>query len=227
MGITYTIIRVHEYNITISSRYIIIYLTIMVACFLFCVTLFSFGCCHGMWKFWGPGIKPAPEQWPGPLQWQNLILNSLHHKGTSAPSTLLPHMVMAFISEIHQPQSTSSKALHLSYGRLYIMDICFLFMYLSFIDNIFTTHTSFKISLSKAFLQSWFTWSELEFRIIQDSVFMHYNLMTESSRKENRCFWVRPGYESQFCHFPPQGCWPSYLTFCNLSFCSSHEDNYI
>ena len=29
-----------------------------------------------------PGIKPMPQQWPKPLQWQCWILNPLYHKGT-------------------------------------------------------------------------------------------------------------------------------------------------
>ena len=29
-----------------------------------------------------PGIKPALQQWPKPLQWQCQTLNLLHHKGT-------------------------------------------------------------------------------------------------------------------------------------------------
>ena len=35
-------------------------------------------------EFPRPGIKPALQQWPDPLQWQCQILNLLHHKRTSS-----------------------------------------------------------------------------------------------------------------------------------------------
>ena len=38
-----------------------------------------------------PGMGPAPQQWPKPLQWQCQILNLLHHKRTPFSSfSLLP-----------------------------------------------------------------------------------------------------------------------------------------
>ena len=42
---------------------------------------------HGMQKFPGPGIKPKPQQWFEPRQWQYHILQPLGHEGT--PHTLL------------------------------------------------------------------------------------------------------------------------------------------
>ena len=44
-----------------------------------------FGCIQGLWKFLGLGLKPMPQQWPKPLQWQRQILNPLHHEGTLRP----------------------------------------------------------------------------------------------------------------------------------------------
>ena len=35
-----------------------------------------------------PGIKPVPQQWPEPLQWQYQILNPLGHQGTPWAGTL-------------------------------------------------------------------------------------------------------------------------------------------
>ena len=35
------------------------------------------------------GIKPRPQQWPEPLQWQHWILRPLHHKGTPSSQLFL------------------------------------------------------------------------------------------------------------------------------------------
>ena len=39
----------------------------------------------------GPGIKPAPQQWPEPQQQQWRILNSLCHKGAPLLSSFLSY----------------------------------------------------------------------------------------------------------------------------------------
>ena len=40
-----------------------------------------------------PGIKPVPQQWPKPLQWQNQIFNLLHHKRTQHKCIFNAHTI--------------------------------------------------------------------------------------------------------------------------------------
>ena len=61
--------------------------------------------CSGLWvvffssyslprhvEFPGPGIKPVPEQWPKPLQWQCWIPNPLLHRRTPVMDCVLSHV---------------------------------------------------------------------------------------------------------------------------------------
>ena len=55
---------------------------------VFCFDL-GFWLCPWHVEVPGPGIKPAPELWPEPLQWQCWILNPLSHKGTPIKFSIL------------------------------------------------------------------------------------------------------------------------------------------
>ena len=55
-----------------------------------------------IWKFLGPGIEPAPQQLPEPLQWQRWILTLLLHEKTLILGVPFVAQWVTNLSSIHE-----------------------------------------------------------------------------------------------------------------------------